>query len=150
MDKTLLRYAPYVPVWRQAFGEHRADPRGEGQPLEWLVGTDAVGAIVAPGARAAPFARLLDLRPPELELGPAALRLDGVTLDDEAIVGQPGYAALCELLLDAGPTHMFESAHLIYPAGTRIITFSRRAPLRMLYRRLAPLPVGLVAAADRS
>ena len=146
MDKKVLRYAAIVPRWRQAFGEHAVDPHGEGQPVEWLVGADAVGAIVADGAWAASFERLLGPRPPEFELAPDALRLGGMTLDDKAIVGRPGYLALRELLLDTGPAHMFESTHLIYPAGTRLITFSRRAPLRLLYRRLAPLSVELAAA----
>jgi hypothetical protein len=39
--------------------------------------------------------------------------------------------------------HMFLSYHLIYPPGTRIITVSRRSPLPLLYKEMAPLPISV-------
>jgi hypothetical protein len=36
---------------------------------------------------------------------------------------------------------MYLTYHLIYPPGTRIITLSRKAPLPLLYKEMAPLPL---------
>ena len=35
--------------------------------------------------------------------------------------------------------HLYQTYHLIYPSGTRILTLSARAPLGILYRELPPL-----------
>lgn len=42
-------------------------------------------------------------------------------------------------LLDAeSALHLFETYHLLYPKGTRVLTLSRRAPLGLIYRELTP------------
>ena len=45
------------------------------------------------------------------------------------------------LLLGVDEAPMFLTYHLIYPPGTRIITVSRKPPLPLLYKEMAPLPV---------
>jgi len=57
------------------------------------------------------------------------------------VIAHPGYAALRELLLGVHEAPMFLTYHLIYPPGTRIITVSRKPPLPLLYKEMAPLPV---------
>ena len=48
-------------------------------------------------------------------------------------------AFAAEILADPRDLHLYQTYHLIYPSGTRILTLSRRAPLALIYRELTPL-----------
>jgi len=141
MEKNVRRYSAYIPRWCQAFGDHAPDPGGEGRAVEWLVGADAVGVVVLPDVRRLLTHELLGASRPELEFGRQSVRLNQRTFDQMNILGHPGYAALRELLLGAEDAHMYLTYHLIHPPGTRIITISRKAPLPLLYKALAPLRI---------
>ncbi|WP_313953241.1 hypothetical protein [Accumulibacter sp.] len=141
MEKTIRRYSAYIPRWCQAFGDHAPDPGGEGRAVEWLVGADAVGVVVLPDIRRMLTHELLGAQEPALEVGERLVRLNRRTFDQRNVLGHPGYAALRELLLGAGEAHMYLTYHLIHPPGTRIITISRKAPLPLLYKEMAPLQI---------
>jgi len=141
MEKAIRRYSAFIPRWCQAFGDHAPDPGGEGRAVEWLLGADSVGVVVLPDIRRFLTHELLGAQQPMLELGERSVTLNQRTYAEMNILGHPGYAALRELLLGAGDAHMFLSYHLIYPPGTRIITISRKPPLPLLYKEMAPLPI---------
>jgi hypothetical protein len=141
MEKIIHRYSAYIPRWCQAFGDHVPDPGGEARAVEWLVGTDCVGVIVLPEIRNRLMHELLGQNRPELEFLKRSVRLNRRDYDEVTVLGHPGYAALHELLLGSEEAHMFLTYHLIYPPGTRIITVSRKAPLGLLYKEMAPLPI---------
>jgi len=105
------------------------------------VGADAVGVVVLPDVRRLLTHELLGASRPELEFGRQSVRLNQRTFDQMNILGHPGYAALRELLLGAEDAHMYLTYHLIHPPGTRIITISRKAPLPLLYKEMAPLRI---------
>ncbi|MCB1932779.1 MAG: hypothetical protein KDI45_09950 [Candidatus Accumulibacter sp.] len=141
MEKLIRRYSAYIPRWCQAFGDHAPDPGGEGRAVEWLVGSDSVGVVVLPEVRRLLTHELLGAHKPELELGARSVRLNERTYAETSILGHPGYAALRELLRGSDDLYMFLTYHLIYPPGTRIITISRKPPLPLLYKEMAPLPI---------
>lgn len=145
MEKIVRRYTAYFPRWCQAFGDHLPDPHGEGRAVEWLVGDGCVGVIVLPEIRRLLMHELLGAQEPELEFRPRSLRLNRYDYDEVEVLGHSGYAALRELLLAGGEAHMFLTYHLIYPPGTRIITLSRKPPLPLLYKEMAPLAVSVCA-----
>ena len=141
MDRIVRRYAAYFPRWCQAFGDHVPDPGGEGRAVEWLVGDDCVGVILLPEVRRFLMHELLGPQTPELALGQRSIQLNRHTYREVSVLGQPGYVALRALLLGHEETHMFLTYHLIYPPGTRIVTVSRKPPLPLLYKEMAPLPL---------
>jgi hypothetical protein len=49
-----------------------------------------------------------------------------------------------ELVASEGDLHLSQTYHLIYPSGTRILTLSRKAPLPLVYREIAPLLLQLI------
>jgi hypothetical protein len=143
MEKIIHRYAAHFPRWCQAFGDHLPDPGGEARAVEWLVGDDCVGVIVLPEIRHRLMHELLGPKQPELAFGSRSVRLNRYDYQERAVLGHPGYAALRELLCGSDQVHMFLSYHLIYPPGTRIITVSRKSPLPLLYKEMAPLPINV-------
>lgn len=143
MEKTLRRYAAYFPRWCQSFGDHLPDPGGEGRAVEWLVGEDSVGLIVLPEIRRLLMHALLGPEKPWLEFRPRSLRLNRHDYEEIEVLGHPGYVALRELLLGSEETHLFLTYHLMYPPGTRIITLSRKSPLPLLYKEMAPLAISV-------
>lgn len=141
MEKTVRRYSAYFPRWCQAFGDHTPDPGGEGRAVEWLIGEDCVGLVVLPEIRRILQHELLGANRPYLEFAARSVRLNRYDYAETSVLSHPGYAALRELLLGSDDLHLFLTYHLIYPPGTRIITVSRRTPLALLYKEMAPLQV---------
>lgn len=141
MEKIVRRYSAFIPRWCQAFGDHQPDPGGEGRAVEWLIGEDSVGVILLPEIRHRLMQELLGPRDIEIEFGPHLIRLNRHDYKEASILRHAGYGALRELLLGEAEVHMYLTYHLIYPPGTRIITLSRKAPLPLLYKEMAPLPL---------
>ena len=44
-----------------------------------------------------------------------------------------------EFILESSELHMFLCSHFCYPPRTRIITFSRKKPLAIMYKEMLPL-----------
>ena len=143
MDREVRRYRAYLPKWCQAFGDHVPEPGGEGQAVEWLVGKDCVGAIVAPEIGDKLIPELLGSRKPKVIVREGSMCLGERDFDDAEVCGHPGYAALLDLLVNAETVHLFLTYHLIYPPGTRIITVSSKAPQPLIYKETAPLRISV-------
>jgi hypothetical protein len=139
-DRTIHRYAAFFRGWAQAFGEHDMleDPA---QGLRWLVGQDQVGLILVPAIKRLWFPLLLGHAtedPPEVVLHADAIEIAAVRLGLGRDTGAP-LVPILALLARGGDLHLYQTYHLIYPPGTRILTLSTRAPLGILYRELSPL-----------
>jgi hypothetical protein len=163
-NRQLRRHRPYFPGWAQAFGDHAIhDEPDAGR--RWLFGDGQLGLILSPSLRAQlcgdeeaalggiladqpgpPASQVVSIRmlarndrersrASVLDLSKETLRIGRLRLracPDKAVDG------LHELFDGAGELHLFESYHLIYPTGTRILTLSRHLPLRLIYRELPP------------
>ncbi len=139
-DRIIRRYSAFFRGWAQAFGEHEKleDPS---QGLRWLVGQDQIGLILVPAIKRLWFPRLLGhstQEPPEVVLYPNAIEIASVRL--ELGQGNAGpRVPILALVARGGDLHLYQTYHLIYPSGTRILTLSAHAPLGILYRELPPL-----------
>jgi hypothetical protein len=139
-DRIIRRYAAFFRGWAQAFGEHEKF-EGPSQDVRWLVGQDQVGLILVPAIKRLWFPRLLghpseDL--PEVVLHSDAIQVAAVRMELGQDTGAP-LAPILALVARGGDLHLYQTYHLIYPAGTRILTLSAHAPLGILYRELTPL-----------
>ncbi|MCG6940911.1 MAG: hypothetical protein LJE69_06645 [Thiohalocapsa sp.] len=162
--RLLRRHRAYFNGWAQAFGRHELLRDGE-QGLRWLLGEGQLGLILDPTIRARlrggdeqGLGGLLadELRAPAAQpAAPRPLRRLGVAITPLALVDVGSEtlrfgrltlrrcpAAVIDAvrnLLDQGTDlHLYETYHLMYPSGTRILTLSHRSPMGLVYRELAP------------
>jgi hypothetical protein len=138
--RIIRRYGPYFEGWAQAFGAHqRVDEPELG--LRWLIGDDQLGLILTDPLRKHLGPGLLNQ--PEAEQQPIMRALSIPWLDaiDSSASAIREHLALWSEQIDekALSLHLYQTYHLIYPAGTRILTLSTRAPLPLIYRELTPL-----------
>lgn len=139
-ERTVRRYAAYIEGWAQAFGSHEK-AIDEQRDLRWLFGEEQVGLILTPEVKRFLSPQCLGddtSRVPTLELSDGLLRIDSMELHYEASLGRP-VETMREMLLGPDELYLYQTYHLIYPSGTRIATLSRRAPLPILYKEIAPL-----------
>lgn len=142
----IRRYAAYFRGWAQAFGEHQQleDPD---HGLRWLVGSDQVGLILEPSLRRRFFPSILGRhgqKPPPVTL---TLSEQGIDLGSDRLTfgeeSKPAAALALSLITGTAPLHIYQTYHLIYPSGTRILTLTARPPLAILYHEIEPLTLRL-------
>lgn len=152
--RLIRRHGAYFRGWAQAFGAHEPasdDKRG----LRWLLGEEQLGLILTPAIQqwlqplwaddaddmpAISSEQTADAAP--LVLNDDTLHLGSLTLPI-ASAHQRVVEFAADLLANERDLHLYQTYHLIYPSGTRILTLSRRAPLALIYRELAPLRLEL-------
>ena len=156
----LIRYhSAYFRGWAQAFGAHEVvsdDPRG----LRWLFGERQLGLILTPAIRGLLAALLgdADVERSDAETGGEANLSPALSLRDDALrigtltlpIAQDQERVLAcgrDLLDSPADLHLYQTYHLIYASGTRILTLSQHAPLGLIYRELDPLLVSLAPTA---
>lgn len=142
--RDIRRYSAFFPSWAQAFGEHELieDPDNE---LRWLIGPNQLGCILTARLRRQLHALLLGRHahpPPNLKLTREALRL-GQQQWRLAESPRPVHQQLGKLLTEDGALHLFQSYHLMFPTGTRILTLGKQAPMPLIYREIAPVALEL-------
>jgi hypothetical protein len=143
-ERKICRYSAYFHGWATAFGSHEKDADEE-RGLVWLFGEDQLGLILTPAVKRFLFPLFLGRSrddAPAVRIGSASLRIEDVDLpvDDR---DRRAFDAAMDLIRPAGDLHLFQTYHLVYPSGTRILTLGRRAPLPLVYREIAPLLVAL-------
>lgn len=146
MDQTRIirRYSAYFPGWAVAFGAHEL-VEDSTHDRQWLFADEQLGLILTPAVRRLLYHRLLGHEGvQEVVLGPAGL---GTGEDEPPLLGTDEarpLSALRALIALPGDLYLYQSYHLLYPGGTRILTLSRRAPLGLIYREMASLRVRMV------
>jgi hypothetical protein len=161
--RRLRCHSAYFRGWAQAFGAHEL-ANDERRGMRWLLGEEQLGLILTPSARRELLALTADadlgeevdeggrpdacdgaaaeIAPEQPLLGEHALQIGDVTLP--IACNQQSVADCAAGLLGNGrDLHLYQTYHLIYPSGTRILTLSRRAPLGLIYREIEPLRIGL-------
>lgn len=140
--RIVRRYGPYFEGWAQAFGTHQCieeNARG----LRWLLAEDQLGLILTSAVRDQLNPSLVN--PTETNQQPIGRALSNPWFDaieTSAAEVSDHLAAWSErIAAQEQPLHLYQTYHLIYPAGTRILTLSTRSPLPLIYRELAPLQV---------
>jgi hypothetical protein len=142
--RQVRRYTAYFRGWATAFGSHEKQPDDE-HALVWLFGEDQIGLILTPTVKRFLYPRLLGkhhTQVPTVALAPGLVRVEDLRLG----FADPNHRALdaaLDLLRRDGDLHLYQTYHLIYSSGTRILTLSRRAPLPLVYHEILPLTVEL-------
>ena len=136
------RYAAFYRGWCQAFGEHEGEIE-ESADLNWIYSEQAIGLVMSSSLQKRLMRRLLGKG---RERPCITLASNGFTVEREWInlSSEPDIRGLerVRALLSSGLlVHMFMTSHFYYPSGTRIITFSTRKPLPIMYKEIQPLCV---------
>ncbi len=141
-ERTIQRYSAFFRGWATAFGSHdRASDEVRG--LHWLFGEGQIGLVLTPEVKRFLYPRFLGSRgedAPEVEFSRGALRID------DAVLGfveedRRAFDVTMGLLSGGGELHLYQTYHLFYSTGTRILTLSCHPPLPLVYRQIAPLTV---------
>ena len=143
-SRVIRRYNAYYHGWCLAFGEHEASYE-EDQEINWLFGGDRMGMVLAPRLRKLIFRGLLGRHDkiPELTLTNDTVKVErsAYVLSDDA--SKTGMRSFQKFLLGGEEFHMFLSSHFCYPPGTRIVTFSKKKPLGIMYKEMRPMKLNL-------
>lgn len=143
IERSVSRYSAYYLNWCQAFGEHQSEAVTGEDDIQWLIGEQCIGFIVPTRTKRLLLKELIERRPcetaisfsrrtPEVEINGAVSR--AISASNTAAL-----SSLTDLLEDCDRLHMYLTYHLFYPPGTRIITFSARKPLIILYKEIEPM-----------
>ncbi len=145
--KTLRRYAAFFRGWCQAFGEHESQSH-EADAIRWLIGDDQVGMIVPDRLRKALYKEILGKgQAPELVLYDQSFQVGEVNCECVNDHAWNGLRQLHALSQQARELHLFLTYHIIYPAGTRIITFASKGPLGLFYKEIEPMRMRISVSA---
>ena len=142
LKRRVRRYTAYFRGWSQAFGEH--DPSfAEDCEVSWLLAPDQVGLILPDEVRKVFYLELLGKKTTIKTLRVSQTQVEfgrsSYPLEERRDI--EGVGALMTLLRREEPTHLYLTYHLLYPQGTRIVTFSKKTPLPIIYKEMQPLTV---------
>jgi hypothetical protein len=141
LEREFKRYAAYFRGWCQAFGEHeRIDGLEDG--VHWLLAEHQLG-LVLPRTMIRPLYREVLLRPAPrtLEFDRDKVRIGRLRLKLDVEKEQPALAAIRTMLGAPVEAHIYLTSHLLYGGGNRIITFSARKPLIIIYKEIGSMRV---------
>jgi hypothetical protein len=144
LERTVRRYTAYLRGWCQAFGEHDTIvPPAEG--ISCLFGDRQIGFILSRELTRKLYHEVLGghLSSPVLEMDAHCLRIGGFCQALPETWEQRGLPLLSQLMQGEKDVHLYLTYHLTYPSGTRIITFSQRKPLPIIYKEITPMEVRL-------
>jgi hypothetical protein len=109
--------------------------------MRWLIGDDQVGLILEPDLKRLLYPLFLyrpGLAAPTVLLRPESIEVGAVQIP-LAVAAPTPLPQVLALVTGVPELHLYQTYHLIYPSGTRILTLSARAPLPIVYRELAPI-----------
>lgn len=141
LQRELIRYAAYFKGWCQAFGEHDGI-RCETSGIDWLLADHQVG-LVLPVETVRSLRRevLLRKHTPNLTFNPDCIQVGDLRIPLEKQQEQRALAAVAEILSSPQAVHLYLSSHLLYGGGNRIITFSNKKPLLIIYKVIGTMHV---------
>jgi len=145
LDRTVKRYTGYFRGWCRTFGEHDA-VYSEASDLHWLIAEDQIGLILNEKLRRILFHSLLGKRrkSPTLVISASDIRIGSSRFRFTGPYDQLPLQGLRRLVTENETLHIYLTYHLTYRSGTRIITLSRKPPLMLLYKEMAPMHIRVV------
>jgi len=145
-SRLVKRYSAYYKGWCVAFGEHDAYDYDENKEINWLFGDSKIGFTLSPQLQRISFHELLGKHKhiPLVSIQEAEIRLNKypipITLEED----RRGLADLKEFINTKEDVHLCLTGHFCYPPGTRIITFTKKRPLIIMYKEIQPMKVEVV------
>lgn len=141
-EKVIKRYAAYFLGWCQSFGEHDIVFE-ENRDINWLFGKTRMGIIVSPKIRRLVLKALSKQKQPAVTLSLSHVEVNNYQYNIPQEDRQNFEKAL-RLLTRYDEIHMFLTNHFCYPPPTKIITFSSKKPLLILYKEITPIAVKII------
>jgi hypothetical protein len=144
IERELIRYSAYFKGWCQAFGEHDGI-HCEKSGIDWLLADHHLGLVV-PREVIKPLYRevLLHKHTPTLTFREDRIEIGGLRVALEAKQEQRALNAIAEILASPDAVHLYLTSHLVYGGGNRIITFSNKKPLLIIYKVIGTMLVRMV------
>jgi len=144
LDRTVKRYTGYFRGWCQTFGEHET-VHSQDSDIHWLIAEDQIGLILNEKLRRILFHSLLGKRrkSPTLVISASDIRIGSFRFCFTGPYDQLPLQGLRRLVTEHETLHIYLTYHLTYPSCTRIITLSRKPPLMLLYKEMAPMRIHL-------
>ncbi|MBT8048380.1 MAG: hypothetical protein HKN57_03005 [Xanthomonadales bacterium] len=141
LERDLKRYAAYFRGWCQAFGEHESIYRDD-NGVNWLTAEHQVG-LVLPKTIIKPLYRevLLHKRPPPLTFHRRSVEIGSLVIGIGKKYQKQARSAMGHLLDHDEDVHVFLTSHLLYGEGSKIITFSNRKPLAIIYKEIGTMRI---------
>jgi hypothetical protein len=144
IERTVRRYTAYFRGWCQAFGEHDiVAPQDEGISL--LFGEEQMGFILPRELTRALYREVLgkQLSSPLLDINPKRVQVGKFHQALPEMWKQQGLQLFSRLAQTENDLHLYLTYHFMYPSGTRIVTFSQRKPLSIIYKEIEPMSIRL-------
>jgi len=143
LERETIRYSAYFRGWCQAFGEHDGI-HCEQSGIDWLLADHQLG-LVLPQAAVKALHRevLLHARTPTLTFSEECIEVGELRIGLEKRQEQRALDAMAEILASPDAVHLYLTSHLLYGGGNRIITFSNRKPLLIIYKVIGTMRVRL-------
>lgn len=140
----IRRYAAYLKGWCQAFGEHEAQFSND-ESIGWLFADDQIGLILPKGLNKKLHREVLGKK---RKASVFTIRPDCVCVGKfhhsfSTPSDVEGLSKLTKLLSTSDEIHLYLTYHFMYSQGTRIITFSRKPPLGLIYKEIDPMQLQL-------
>jgi hypothetical protein len=141
LERELIRYSAYFKGWCQAFGEHEGI-QCEASGIDWLLADHQLG-LVLPRETIKPLYRevLLHKHTPTLTFQSDCIKVGALRIALEAKQEQRALNAMAAILASPEAVHLYLTSHLLYGGGNRIITFSNKKPLLIIYKVIGTMHV---------
>lgn len=144
LERGFKRYGAYFKGWCQDFGEHEsieADDNGS----DWLFAEDSVGLVLPKSLLKLLYRESLSrFQVPPLVFSQHGLKIGKLQFLFRKNSEKRVLAAIKELLEAESDLHVFLTSHLFYSSENRIITFSTKRPLSLIYREIGNMKIRLV------
>ncbi len=136
----LKRYAAYFRGWCQAFGEIDNELEGA-NGITWLLAEDQVGLILPDQLRREVYKQVLRKKAKTnvLTVSDSYFQLGDTGFDVSSNEVQEYLSGLLCAFTVSQALHLYLTYHLTYPSGTRFVTISKKAPLRIIYKEIEPM-----------
>lgn len=141
LERELIRYSAYFKGWCQAFGEHEGI-RCQESGIDWLLADHQLG-LVLPPETIRPLYRevLLHRHTPTLTFRGDRIEIGALQIGLEKKQEQRALDAIAAILASPEAVHLYLTSHLLYGGGNRIITFSNRKPILIIYKVIGTMRV---------
>ncbi len=138
----LKRYAAYFRGWCQAFGEIDNEHEGA-NGITWLLAEDQVGLILPDQLRREVYRQILGTKAKTavLTVSDSHFELGATAFDIDSHDVQKYLSVLLHTFTVSQALHLYLTYHLTYPSGTRFVTISTQAPLRIIYKEIEPMVI---------
>jgi hypothetical protein len=141
LERELIRYAAYFKGWCQAFGEHEGI-QCKASGIDWLLADHQLGLVLPPDAiKSLRREVLLHRHTPTLVFREDCIEVGALRIPLEVKQEQRALDAMAEILASPDAVHLYLTSHLIYGGGNRIITFSNKKPLLIIYKVIGTMKV---------